>query len=127
MSRSSYVSIARGVCVVCGEAFEAGTLMIEKRLLVDSCVVGWTMCAADAQMHKLGFIAIVECELDPTERPSGDTVEPNEVNRTGNVMHLTRDTFANIFKTEVRSGLPCAYVARGALQQVQAILRRELN
>jgi hypothetical protein len=127
MSRESYVSIERGVCVVCGKPFEAGSLMLEKHLTNESCVVGWELCKADAQMHRLGFVALVECELDMTRSKSGDTVAPQDVNRTGNVMHVTRETFVAIFKTEARPALPCAYVPEGTLQKLQAIMQRELH
>lgn len=127
MSRESYVSIERGVCVVCGQRFEAGSLMLEKHLTNESCVVGWELCKADAQMHRLGFVALVECDLDMTRAKSGDSVGPQEVNRTGNVMHVTRETFVAIFKTEARPGLPCAYVPQGTLQQLKTIMHRELH
>jgi hypothetical protein len=127
MSKQSYVSIERGVCVVCGQPFAAGSLMLEKHLTNESCVVGWELCQADARMHRLGFVALVECELDMTRAKSGDTVAPQEVTRTGNVMHVTRATFVAIFKTEARPSLPCAYVPQGTLKQLQAIMHRELH
>ena len=127
MSNESYISIERGVCVVCGKHFETGTLMIEKHLKIDSCVVGWELCQADAQMHRLGFVALVECELDMTQTRSGDTVAPGAVSRTGGLMHVTRETFVAIFKTEARPGLPCAYVPQGTVQQLQALMQRALN
>jgi hypothetical protein len=127
MNKASYVSIERGVCVVCGQKFDAGTLILEKHVAMDSCVVGWELCPADAQMHRLGFVAVVECDLDTTARQSGTTIAPNAVNRTGGAMHLTRDSFVSIFKTEARPTLPCAYVPLGTLQKLQALMHRALN
>lgn len=127
MNKPSYVSIGQGVCVVCGQAFDAGTLMIEKKFPRDSCVVGWQLCRADAQMHRLGFVALVECELDMTAHKSGESLPRHEVSRTGAVMHLTRATFVATFKTETRPGLPCAYVPKGTVQMLQALMKRELN
>jgi hypothetical protein len=85
------------------------------------------LCPADAQMHRLGFVAVVECEIDTTARNSGATIAPNEVNRTGGVMHLTRNCFVSIFKTEARPTLPCAYVPQGTLQKLQAMMQRAMN
>lgn len=127
MSRQTYMSIERGVCVVCGKQFDAGTLMIEKHPLSEASVVGWELCKADAQMHRLGFVALVECELDMTAHHSGETLPHDEVHRTGGIMHLTREAFIAIFKTASRPGLPCAYVPQGTLQKLQSIMRRELN
>lgn len=127
MSKASYVSIERGVCVVCGQPFSGGTLMIEKHLQLDSCVLGWELCTADARMHRLGFVALVECELDMTQAKSGDAIAPYEVTRTGKVMHVTRQMFVTIFKGGARPGLPCAYVPQGVLQQLRGVMRRALN
>ena len=127
MNKESYVSIERGVCVVCGQSFESGALILEKHLGMDSCVVGWELCPSDAQMHRLGFVAVVECDLEPTMKTSGATISPNDVHRTGGVLHLTRASFADIFKTEARPTLPCAYVPQGTLQKLQSLLQRVLN
>ena len=127
MNKAAYISIEHGHCVVCGQRFAAGTLMIERHLQTDSCVVGWELCPADAQMHRRGFVALVECELDMTMHRSGETLLPHQVNRTGALMHVTRETFVAIFKTEAQPGLPCAYVPQGTLQKLASIMKRELN
>lgn len=127
MNKASYVSIERGLCVVCGQRFDAGTLMIEKHLQSEDCVVGWELCPADAQMHRLGFVALVECILDTSQAKAGDTVEPGAVSRTGKVLHVTRERFVTIFRAELRPTVPCAYVPQGTLQQLQGLMRQELN
>ena len=127
MNNESYVAIKQGVCVVCGQAFQSGTLILEKHRTMDSCVVGWELCPADAQLHRLGFVAVIECDFDPSARPSGATITPNEVHRTGAVLHLTRDLFVDIFKTEARPTLPCAYVPEGTVRKLQAMLKPVIN
>lgn len=127
MNEVSYVSIERGVCVVCGQPFSGGTLMIEKHDTGESCVLGWELCAADARMHRLGFVALVECALDMTKAKSGQAIAPHEVTRTGKVMHVTRESFVAIFRTAVKPGLPCAYVPEGILEHLQRVMQRVLN
>lgn len=127
MNKVSYVSIERGVCVVCGQSFHEGTLMIEHHLAADSCVLGWELCTADARLHRLGFVALVECAVDMRKVKSGDAVLPHEVTRTGGVMHVTRESFVAIFRTEAKAGLPCAYVPEGTLQRLQQMMQQILN
>ncbi|MFC4311693.1 hypothetical protein ACFPN2_21585 [Steroidobacter flavus] len=127
MSQASYVSIDRGDCVVCGCKFETGTLMIEREVPAEGCVLGWELCPSDAQMHKFGFAAIVECELDMTAAKAGDVIQPHAVKRTGNLMHVTRETFTSLFNTQARPTLPCAYVPAGTVQQLRALLQPALN
>ena len=127
MNKESYVAIERGVCVVCGQSFESGTLILETPLTTDSQVIGWELCPADAKMHRLGFAAVVECEFEPVVQRSGTAIPPNEVHRTGAVMHLTRDSFVSLFHTGARPTLPCAYVPRGTLRKLQALMQRALN
>lgn len=127
MSKKIYLPIERGDCVVCGRPFEAGALIVEQPLAAGGSVVGWELCETDAQMHRQGFVALVECDLDMSAYQSGDPLPLKEVQRTGPVMHLTRETFVSIFKTEARPALPCAYVPRGTLQKVASILQRSLN
>ncbi|MBM0105781.1 hypothetical protein JM946_13655 [Steroidobacter sp. S1-65] len=127
MSNKIYLPLERGACVVCGQSFEAGTLVVERDLIAGRSVAGWELCATDARMHRQGFVALVECDLDMSVHRSGDPLPLQEVQRTGPVMHLTRETFVSIFKTDTRPALPCAYVPRGTLQKVAEILQRDLN
>jgi hypothetical protein len=97
MNERSYVSIEQNVCPICGTAFDTGALLIDKRLrpsLERHTATGWKMCPDHQAKFDAGFVALVE--YDParsTLSAHAAHVRPQDVHRTGRVLHLKRELF----------------------------------
>lgn len=71
MNDKSHVSMEERVCLVCGNPFDTGAILLDKRLrqsMAHRTVTGWGLCPEHEQMFKDGYVALVEC--DP-ERSGG--------------------------------------------------------
>ncbi len=101
MSDNSHVSLERRVCLVCGTAYDTGSILLDKRLRASMeryTTTGWGLCAEHQRLFDEGFVALVECDLERSGKPSAaDRVKAEQAYRTGRLAHLKREAFAAVF------------------------------
>lgn len=103
MSEKSHVSMEQHVCVVCGKQYDTGTILLDKRMratLERHTVTGMGMCPEHAAKREQGYVALIECDPKKSD-VSGSTARPDKVWRTGNVVHLRREAWENVFDVPV--------------------------
>ena len=126
MSEKSYVSLECQVCVVCGVAYDTGTLLLDKRLratLEHHTTTGWGLCTEHQRLFDEGFVALIEC--DPQRSGSlSETgrLKPEQAYRTGQLAHLKRDVFATVFDRKIASDQACVFVDPGIIEWLQAMV-----
>jgi len=125
MSEKSYVSMEQGACIVCGHLYDTGTILFDRRLRASMerhTVTCWGLCPEHRRLHEQGYVALVECDPERSGNPDeGDVVQPENVYRTGPVVHLKREMFSAMFNRPVELNQPCMYVAPGVVQKLQQI------
>jgi hypothetical protein len=114
MNEKSYVSLEKRVCLVCGNEYETGSLLLDRRLIPSMhrhTTVGWGLCAEHQKCHEDGFLALVECDPQKsgTAAPDG-SLKPEDAYRTGVVAFLKRETFNQLFTVQVPVNMPAVYV-----------------
>jgi hypothetical protein len=126
MNDKSYVSIEQQVCLVCGQTFETGALLLDRRLRASmdrQTVTGWELCAEHRRLYEAGFVALIEC--DPARSgatPHTRALQPGQAYRTGQWVHLRRETFARVFNVEMAPGQPCCFVEPGVIERLKAMV-----
>ena len=63
MNDKSHVSLEQHVCLVCGKAFDTGTILLDKRLrasMEHHTKTGWGLCPEHQKLADDGFVALVE-------------------------------------------------------------------
>ncbi|SAI73120.1 Uncharacterised protein [Bordetella ansorpii] len=124
MNDKSHVSMEQHVCLVCGQAFETGSLLLDKRLrasLKPHTVTGWGLCAEHQKLFDDGFVALVECDPARSGNPSaGRAIQPEQAYRTGRIAHLKRQAFTQVFSVPSADGLPCVFVEPGVIDLLAA-------
>jgi hypothetical protein len=126
MTEKSHVSMEQHVCLVCGMKFETGAILFDRRLraaLERFTLTGWGLCPAHQALFDKGFVALVE--FDPAQSGSplpGDRLRPEQAYRTGSVLHMRREPFAEIFNVSVDFKLPFVFVEIGAIEKLQALV-----
>jgi len=127
MDDKSHVSLEQHVCLVCGQAYETGSILLDRRLrasLVHHTVTGWGLCPAHQKLFDEGFVALVECDPARSAAPSADgRVKPEQAFRTGQVAHVKRHVFAGLFKAEIAPDQPCVFVEPGLIDQLAAMVK----
>lgn len=92
----SYVSMEQKVCIVCGTLYDTDALLLDKRLkdsMEQHTVTGYGVCPKHQKLADEGYVALVGA-LPPT---SGDSVKPDDINRTGELVHIRKELFNKLF------------------------------
>lgn len=104
MSEKSHVSMEQRQCVVCGECYDTGSILLDKRLRASmerNTVTGLGVCPKDT---KEGFIVIME---------SADGKQPS-----GPMAHMRRAVFEKFFN------VPRQWAAREFIFVEPAVMRK---
>jgi hypothetical protein len=126
MSDKSHVSMEQHVCIVCGEQFDTGALLLDKRMrnsLESHTVTGMGLCPEHQKLHDDGFIALVECD-ESKSVVRNDKLDFKSAHRTGNVLHMKRDAAAQILSAPDLS-IPMMFVQIGVIEKIQSMVEKD--
>ena len=115
----SHVGMEQKVCPVCGQAFDTGAILMDKRLrnsLERKTFTGWDLCPEHAKLWERGYIALVECDPEKSKF-SGGTIKPEDAYRTGRIAHIRKEAAKHIFNVEMTS--PVAFVEPGVVDMLE--------
>jgi hypothetical protein len=126
MNDKSHVSLEQHACLVCGIAYDTGSILLDKRLrasLERHTTTGWGLCAEHQKLFSDGFVALVECDPQRSGKPSGaDRLKPEQAYRTGRLAHLKRDVFATVINVPIKADQACVFVEPGVIEKLQAMV-----
>ncbi|HPW27823.1 MAG TPA: ATPase [Rhodoferax sp.] len=126
MNDKSHVSLEQHACLVCGIAYDTGSILLDKRLrasLERHTTTGWGLCAEHQQLFSAGFVALVECDPQRSGKGSGtDRLRPEQAYRTGRLAHLKRDVFDAMFNVPIAADQACVFVEPGVIEQLQTMV-----
>lgn len=111
---NDYVRMAKHQCPVCGVTHEHNTeILIHKKLKAikdDELLSGTSLCEIHDNLFKDGFIALIVIDEDGHE--SREHVKEDNATRTGELLHLKREVFNNIFEYNIHSKMPMVYITQ---------------
>lgn len=123
MSEKSYVSLEQHVCLVCGQKFDTNSILLDRRIkpsMERHTVTGWGLCPEHQKMADDGFVALVE--VDPARSTVIDNdIKPENAYRTGNLAHLRRAVFAQVFNVPLDNKQALCFVEPGVIDKLQAM------
>ena len=123
---NSHVSLEQQLCLVCGTAFDTGSLLLDRRLrasMKHHTTTGWGLCPEHQRLFLEGFVALVECDPQRSGSPTvSGLMKPDQAYRTGRLAHLKRDAFARVFNVPVALEQPCVFIEPGVIEQLQAMV-----
>ena len=126
MNEKSHVSLEQHICLVCGIAYDTGSILLDKRSranLERHTTTGWGQCAEHQQLFSAGFVALVECDPQRSGMtPSADRLKPEHVYRTGRLAHLKREVFATVINVPIAADQACVFVEPGVIEQLQTMV-----
>lgn len=123
MSDKSYVTMEQHACLVCGKPFDTGALLLDRRVrpIFDRhTVTGWDLCPEHKKLHDEGYIALVGIDPAKSDGANHNSVKPGDAWRTGEIAHLRRSVFPNIFSVPLPDG-PMIFVDSGVIERLKAI------
>ncbi|RLD06754.1 MAG: ATPase [Chloroflexota bacterium] len=109
------------ICPICGTQFDSGAILLDK-LMRDKfdhkTLTGWDICPDHTKLHADGYIALVVIE----GWKGGNIHDFSEPKRTGEIMHLHRDTAKRVFTgiSDERIALPFMFIDPDAAEAIKA-------
>jgi hypothetical protein len=126
MNDKSHVSLEQHACLVCGIAYDTGSILLDKRLrasLERQTTTGWGLCAEHQKLSDDGFVALVECDPLRSGKASGvDGLKPEQASRTGRLAHLKRAMFTTVFNVPIAADQACVFVEPGVIEELQTMV-----
>ncbi|HEX7934439.1 MAG TPA: ATPase [Paraburkholderia sp.] len=126
MNDKSHVSLEQHVCLVCGVAFDTGSILLDRRLRASMnrhTATGWDLCTEHRKLFDDGFVALIECDPKLSGSPSSnDRLRPEQAYRTGRLAHLKREVFARVFNVPIADGQSCVFVEPGVIERLQSMV-----
>lgn len=118
----NYVAMETLLCPVCGVKHSHGAgILLHKRLQnidPEKTTTGYGMCEEHQRLFDEGYIALIGVE---NSDPGKDTLKMEEAYRTGEVCHLKKDLFNQIFNVEVDEELPLVFVDAQVIAHLQQL------
>jgi len=109
----SYVTMETVFCIICGSEKESGAILMDRGLrdkFENTTCTGPGLCQEHQKLFDDGFIALVGADPEKSGDPlPNGNLNPEEAHRTGEVAHLKRSVFHNIFNVPCPNG-PMAFV-----------------
>lgn len=119
-SDKSYVTLAQRVCQVCGNTYDTGELLLDKRLRKKfdmHTTVGMGLCPACEKLHNDGYVALVGVDARKSTI-TGGTITPENAHRTGHVAHMKREVFTGMFNLDEEPGV-MVFVDQAVMEMLQ--------
>lgn len=125
----SYVSVEQNACLVCGKAFDTGTILMVSRMkdsLERNTVTGYGLCPEHQQKFAEGYVALVAADESKSEKLPNGNMAPGGAYRTGEVMHMKFEIFDKIFNipgTHQGKRTPMMFCEPEVIAKVQAMVK----
>lgn len=126
MTNKSHVSLEQHICPVCGQTFDTGSILLDKRLrqsMDRHTTTGFSLCPEHQKMFEDGYIALVCIDESKTKLGKNGLTTPENAHRTGDVAHLTRTAFQKMFNAdETVVARPMIYIDEEVMDMLKKIL-----
>jgi hypothetical protein len=105
MNDKSHVSMGQHKCPVCCKDYGSGEILLDRRLrnsLERHTVTGWgDLCPDCMKLHEDGYVALIACDDELSDKTSDGNVKFDGAYRTGNVAHLKREAAGRMFNVDI--------------------------
>ena len=122
MTDKEFVSMEQRVCIVCGQTYDTGTILLDKRLqrsMEHSTVTGYGLCDEHKRLFNEGYVALVAIDPQRSKPQPNGAVKPGDEYRTGEVAFLKRPVYARIFKVDVPAHLPMVFTDSEVIEHLR--------
>lgn len=128
MSEKSYVTLEQVLCTACGNPYESGNLLLDKRLrerFERHTVTGMRgLCPACQKQVADGRVILVAVDLAKSEQKPNGNIDPLKAHRTGPMAYIRREAFERVFNAQPPSG-GVAFVPDSVIETLSAIATKE--
>ena len=123
----SYVSIAQKVCIVTGNLYDSGEILMDKRLensMEHKTTVGMGVCPEVEKLFNKGYVALIEVDSAKSGSGNDKKLSPKDAYRTGNFAYLKRDVFKELFTVPLEDSQNIVYIDEKTFQHLVELEKR---
>jgi hypothetical protein len=124
MPDKSYVTMEQHLCEVCGQPYDTGAILMDKRLRdkfdKNTITALSGMCEEHQKLHDDGFVAFVEITSNSASRDG--RVKQEDAFRTGRLMHIRKEAAVDGLGIEIPDGMPFVFVDEDFIDHVQGMV-----
>ena len=117
----SFVSMEQKQCIVCGEIYDSGSLLLNRRMtpnMEQHTLTGLGACPEHQKLADDGYIALIGVN----ESTKNSTLKPSEADRTGELVFLKKEAFEKMFTTKLDPGkFPMVYVSPELINELKLL------
>lgn len=110
-AEKSHVGMECRICLVCCKEYETGAILLDRRLknsLERHTITGWGLCTE----HDIeDAVHLIGCK----NSHSGDVMQPNDADRTGEVATIKLEAFLRVFNVPPPKGR-VTFVEQGVIE-----------
>lgn len=104
--KRSHVSMEQKKCMVTGKDYDSGALLIDKRLknsMEKHTITGWGISPEVQEKLDDGFIVLVGCDDQKSEKNPDGSVSPDKAYRTGEILYMKRHIAEAVFNIDIKN------------------------
>jgi hypothetical protein len=102
---NDYVAMGQHICIVCGQKFDSGEILINKKMRSipeENRATDFGLCPDDSDKMEAGFIALIE--TSNVEDDSRETMQSKDAIRTGRIAHIKKHAYEGVFQQPAPEG-----------------------
>lgn len=114
-----FVSMEQQVCLVCGNQFDTGCILLDSRLrpsMERTTVTGIGLCPEHQKLHDDGFIALVAVDPARSSTLPDGSLDPTKAYRLGPIVHLKREAAKRIIKLTAELHKPMLFAEAAVIE-----------
>lgn len=111
----SHVTMEQHVCIICGNTFDTGSILLDKKLRAKfeaHTITGNSICGKCQPLLDDNYIALIGVTN------KGDSLKLKEANCTGDLSFIKRKVFNQIFDVEIKD-LPMVFVEPEVVKMIK--------
>ena len=123
MNDKSYVTMEQHLCLVCGNPYDTGAVLLDRRLrnrYNKHTLTAWGMCPEHEALRQDDYIALVGCDESKSTKQANGNLVPGGAYRTGAIAHLKRHVWENIIDVPVPEQMVC-FCEEEVIQMLQGM------
>lgn len=100
----SYVTLETNQCSICGNIFDTGNLLLDRRLresFEHKTLTDHSLCPDCNKLYLDGYIALIGCDESKSDKLPNGTIKFESAYRTGNILHVKKDAWVKIFNIAI--------------------------
>ena len=115
---NDYVEIEQNMCPVCGVTHTHNTgILIDKHLKpIKNSLTGYGLCEEHDKLFNEGYVALVVAN----SAKHSETINMEDAIRTGDIMHMKREVFSDIFNSKIKDDQQMVFIDPEAYELIKS-------